>query len=88
MKQEKVESLKHLKEILSDGQGRDFFIQLNYGQRSSKFISWDGGNTFYVLNYIDDTEQELTETQLMDDGYTNIGVAIKRGALFLESTEN
>ena len=61
----KVKSVEHLKEILSNGDGRDFFIRLNFGARSSKFVSWDSGeNIFYVLNYIDDSEQELTEEML------------------------
>lgn len=81
----KIKSVEHLKEILSDGDGRDFFIQLNFGARSSKFISWDSGeNIFYVLNYIDDSEQELTEEMLMDRDYTNIGYAIQMGAFYLD----
>lgn len=37
---------------------------------------------FFIINFIDDTEQELTESQLMDRGYTNIGYAMSKGALF------
>lgn len=82
----KVKSLEHLKQILSDrdGETREFFILLNGGLRSSKLMSWDGGNTFYVLNLIDDTEQELSEAQLMDRSYTNVGYALENGALYLE----
>lgn len=82
----KVKSLEHLKQILSDrdGETREFFILLNGGLRSSKLISWDGENVFYVRNLIDDTEQELSEAQLMDRAYTNVGYALNNGALFLE----
>ena len=79
----KVKSLGHLKDILNDGGMRDFFIQLNFGLRSSKSISYDG-EKFWVFNYIDDTEQVLTDEQIMDDDYTNIGKAIRCGALFLD----
>lgn len=82
----KVKDLNHLKNILSerDGETREFFILLNFGLRSHKLISWDGDSTFYVLNEIDGTEQELTEAQLMDRTYTNVGHALNRGALCLE----
>ena len=80
-----VKSINHLKEILNDGDTKGFIIQLNYGLRSSKCVSYDGENTFYVLNLIDDTEQELTEAQLMDENLTNIGKDIKQGAFYLES---
>ena len=36
----------------------------------------------WIQDYIDDTEQMLTEVQLMDTGYTNIGYAMTKGALF------
>ena len=79
-----VKSINQLKDILADGETKDFFIQLNHGLRSSKSMSYDGDNTFYVLNNIDDTEQELTEQELMDDDITNIGKAINNGAFYLE----
>lgn len=79
-----VKSINQLKDILADGEVKDFFILLNYGLRSSKAMSYDGDNTFYVLNEIDGTEQELTEQELMDDDITNIGKAINNGAFYLE----
>ena len=49
--------------------------------RSSKRIVWDEEDKrFFIFNYIDDTEQELTEAQLMDRDYTNIGYAMTRGS--------
>lgn len=79
-----VKSINQLKDILVDGEAKDFFILLNYGLRSSKVMSYDGNNTFYVLNEIDDTEQELTEQELMNNDLTNIGKAINNGAFYLE----
>lgn len=78
-----VKSVNQLKTILADGETKDFFILLNFGLRSSKAISFDGDNTFYVLNEIDGTEQELTEQELMSSDITNIGKAINNGAFYL-----
>jgi hypothetical protein len=64
-------------------QGAEFFILLNYGLRSSKDIVWDAeAKRFDIFNHIDQTEQHLTERQIMDERLTNIGYAMKRGALF------
>lgn len=79
-----VKSVNQLKIILADGETKDFFILLNFGLRSSKAISFDGDNTFYVLNEIDGTEQELTEQELMNSDITNIGKAINNGAFYLD----
>lgn len=77
-----VKSMDQLKSILADGETKEFFILLNGGLRSSKTISYDGDNTFYVLNEIDDTEQVLTEQELMNNDLTNIGKAINNGAFY------
>lgn len=64
-------------------QGAEFFIRLRGCLRSSKHIVWDEEEKlFFVWNYIDDSEQGLTESRLMDRDYTNIGYAITKGALF------
>jgi len=77
----RIESLEQLKEFAR--KGCDCFILLNGHLRSSKYIQYDEEkDTFYVCNYIDDTEQTLTEKQLMEKDYTNIGYAMTRGALF------
>jgi len=61
----------------------EFFIQLNHFLRSSKDIVWDArSKKFHVFNDIDQTVQHLTERQLMDESLTNIGYAMKKGALF------
>jgi len=84
MKVLKVESLCHLKKILSGGAG-EFFIALNYGCKSSKTVSYDRkSRMFFVTNLIDSTEQSLSSRQLMSAGWTNIGQAIKKGAFYYE----
>ena len=76
-----IASMKQLKAEAE--QGAEFFILLNHGLRSSKDIVWDGdAKRFHIFNHIDQTEQHLTERQLMARGYTNIGYAMKNGALF------
>jgi hypothetical protein len=77
----RIESIEQLKAEAE--QGAEFFILLNHGLRSSKDIVWDAkAKKFHIFNHIDQTEQHLTERQLMDRGFTNIGYAMKRGALF------
>jgi len=76
----KITTIKELKELAVDG--LDCCIMLNGGLRSSKHIRFhQEDNTFYVMNEIDGSEQELTEAQLLDKGYTNIGEAMEKGAL-------
>jgi hypothetical protein len=79
----KILSLDQLKQEARDG--AEFFILLNYNLKSSKWIAWDREErAFLIRNHIDDTKQELTEQQIMDRGYTNIGYAMTKGALFLD----
>jgi hypothetical protein len=78
-----ITSLDELKREAQGEQDGEFFILLNGHLRSSKRIVWDEEDRrFYIFNYLDDTEQELTEAQLMNREYTNIGYAMTRGALF------
>ena len=78
-----ITSLDELKREAQGEQDVEFFILLNCNLRSSKRIVWDEEDKrFYIFNYLDDTEQELTEAQLMNREYTNIGYAMTRGALF------
>ena len=77
----RINSLRGLKKK-SEG-GAEFFILLRHNLRSSKWIVWDEEEGFfYVSNFIDETKQRLTEEQMMDRGYTNIGYAMTKGALF------
>ena len=64
-------------------QGAEFFILLNLGLRSSNDIVWNAeAKRFHIFNHIDQTEQHLTERQVMDRDFTNLGYAMKKGALF------
>ena len=79
----KIKSMQQLKRE-SKG-GAEFFILLRFNLRSTKWIEWDVQNrVFDVINFIDGSEQILTEKQLMDQGWTNIGHAINSGWLFKE----
>ena len=80
----KIKSLGQLKKE-SRG-GAEFFIRLRSNLRSTKYIEWDRQEkVFYVINFIDGTEQTLTEKQLFDREYTNIGHAIKCGWLYKDN---
>jgi hypothetical protein len=81
-----VRDLAHFLELLHSGQS-EFYILLNGGLKSSKRISLLPDETFYILNYIDDTEQELTQKELFDSSRTNIGAALMCGAFYLLDTK-
>ena len=79
-KDRRIKTIEQLKELAKNG--LDCFILLNGGLRSSKHIRYyPDDNSFYVLNLIDDSEQELTEAQILDSSYTNIAEAMEKGAL-------
>ena len=81
----RIRTIGQLKELAKDENGLDCFILLNGGLRSSKHIRYyPDDNSFFVLNLIDDSEQELTESQILDSEYTNIGEAMKKGALIMD----
>ena len=76
-----ITSIEQLKKEC--GNGADFFILLNHNLRSSKWIVWDEDKKkFFILNYIDGTEQTLTVKQMMDRDWTNIGCAMTKAALY------
>ena len=82
-KDRRIRTIEQLKELAKDG--LDCFILLNGGLRSSKHIRFHpDDNSFYVLNLIDDSEQKLTEAQILDSTYTNIGEAMEKGALIMD----
>jgi hypothetical protein len=75
-----IDNIEKLKELSKNG--IECHIRLNGGLRSSKYIFYnEAKKRFEIINYIDDTEQSLTEKQLMDSQYTNIGVAMQFNAL-------
>ena len=84
-KDKRIRTIEQLKELAKRKNGLDCFILLNGGLRSSKHIRYyPDDNSFYVFNLIDDSEQELTESQMLDSAYSNIGEAIKKGALIMD----
>ena len=83
MKAEQVKTVAKLRKLAKKDGGEDFFIALNGGLRSSKHISYASDEKkFYVSNEIDGSEQTLTEKQLLNECYTNIGKAIKLGGFY------
>jgi len=82
-KDRRIKNIEQLKKLAKDG--LECFILLNGGLRSSKYIIYNpDDNSFYVLNYIDDSEQELTEKQILDKSYSNIAEAMEKGALIMD----
>ena len=77
-----VTSIEELKKYASADGGMDFYIALVGQGRSSKHISYDG-EKFFVLNYIDESEQELSADEIMSDDFGNIGKAIRQNAFFV-----
>jgi hypothetical protein len=77
----KITSLEQLKHEAREGAG--FFILLKHNLKSSKWIVWNEYNrVFFITNFVDGSEQKLTEQQIMDREYTNIGFAMTKEALF------
>lgn len=77
-----VKTTEQLKKMISQGV-HDFFIQLNYGARSSKFMDFDTRDRRFVIeNEIDGSKQRLNETNLFNERHTNIGKAINAGAFY------
>ena len=86
---EKVTSLEHLKQILeqNDGVCGEFFVQLQVG-RSWKTMSFsdqtdkNGNYKIWVENQIDGSHQILTENNLFNEKFSNIGTAINNGQFY------
>ena len=84
-KDRRIRTIEQLKELAMDEDGLDCFILLNGSLRSSKHIRYyPDDNSFFVLNLIDDSEQKLTESQILDSACTNIGEAMSKGALIMD----
>ena len=79
----RIRTIEQLKKLAKDG--LECFILLNGGLRSSKYICYHPeDNSFYVLHYIDGSDERLTEGQLLDSEYTNIAEAMNKGALIMD----
>lgn len=78
----KVKTTNQLKQMIRDGV-HDFFILLNGGVRSSKFMDYNPQDgRFIIENEIDGSMQRLKEVILYNERYTNIGKAMRLGAFY------
>lgn len=81
MKQIRVKSVSHLETIIRAGRN-DYYILLNYNLISRKKMNKTKNGRFRIYNWIDGTEQILTERELFSE--SNIGEAIQKGAFIAE----
>jgi hypothetical protein len=85
MENRQIRTFEQLKELAKTRNGLDCYILLNGGLRSSKHIRYLSiKNCFRVMNFMDGTEQELTESQILDSRYSNIGQALNKGSLIID----
>ena len=78
-----VKDIETLKKLILEDCEHDFFVQLNGGFRSSKTIDYNPiKKKFIIINEIDGTKQVLTEKNLFNQKYTNIGYAMQQGAFY------
>jgi len=85
-----IKDVEELKKLATDAEGYDvdYAIMLVHGAYSRKGVQYEPEeNLFWVYNHIDDSEQLLTEEQLFDTDYTNVGDAIKKGHFFVDSDQ-
>lgn len=79
---QKINSQKELDDLIKKVEGNyplECFVLLNFGIRSSKDISLNENNDYHIYNEIDDSEETIVHSQLMN---TFIGEAISKGALY------
>lgn len=77
----KIKNIEELKSLSTNG--LECFILLNFGLRSSKHVWYDSeAKAFEVINYIDDSEQRLSEEEIIKKEFTNIGEAMEKGAFY------
>ena len=78
----KITSTAQLREMIENGV-HDFFIQCNFGARSSKCIDYNPETgKYHIINEVDGSKQILGEKNLFNRKYTNIGYAITQGSFF------
>lgn len=79
-----VRCLENIQDL--SGQGLyEYAIKLNSFMISRKTISYNPKTKKYkIINHIDDSKQYLTDKQMMNEEYTNIGKAMKLRALIAE----
>lgn len=81
----KIETLAELDKAIADNKGKvNVFIQLMGGLISRKIIKKNPNGKYKIFNGIDDTTDIVDEAEIFDQRFTNVGVAMNRGALYLE----
>lgn len=86
-----VKSLAQLKKLIdeNDGSPIEGYVVLKGSVRSCKTINYadmvdkNGAYKLEILNEIDETKQILTEKNLFNEKYTNIGKAINQGSFYV-----
>lgn len=73
------EELDDLLKDLKEGSTLNCFVQLNFGLRSSKEISFNANGDYSIFNEIDGSEETIEHDNLMS---TFIGEALEKGALY------
>ena len=76
-----VESIQDLREILNSGKYEYYILLAGGVVRSSKDLEMLNDGRFKIFNYVDDSEQVLTEKELYTQ--SNIGKAIDNRALIV-----
>lgn len=79
---QKISSQSELDDLIKKVKGGyplQCFVLLNFGARSSKDISLNENNDYHIYNEIDDSEETIVHSQLMN---SFIGEAIIKGALY------
>lgn len=79
---QKIDSQEKLDECIKkvkNGYPLECFVLLKYNLRSSKFISLNENDDYYVYNECDDTEEIINHGALMT---SLIGEAISKGTLY------
>lgn len=79
---QKINSQKELDDLIKNVKGGyplECFVLLNFRARSSKDISLNENNDYHIYNEIDDSEETIVHSQLMN---SFIGEAISKGALY------
>ena len=78
-----LSKLAHLADITKNDNGVEVKMLLNGGIYSHKQIWYDPDQEiFEIYNSIDDSEIEVSFSEIMDTSITLVGEAIKKGALY------
>lgn len=79
---QKINSQNELDDLIKNVKGGyplECFVLLNFGLRSSKDISLNENHDYHVYNTVDDSEEIIVHSQLMN---SFIGEAISKGVLY------